>query len=354
MEKIIDPVSVELLKAELTPDKKLEDTNKGHNELYVVTWQDSPNVVTEIGRLREEAFRQAGGSSGLALDLDEFDKMETPYKQLVVWDPDSEAILGGYRFITGPDVKFDENGQPILATSHQFRFSEKFIKEYLPHTMELGRSFVSPEYQSSKAGAKAIFALDNLWDGLIAMLLKTPGMFYFFAKMTMYPQYDKVCRDLILYFLEKHFGDKEGLVTPDPLLKVDVENSRAMMSVILNEDDFKPDYRLLKAAVKSRGESIPPLVNSYMTTSPDMVMFATAKNDLMGNVDEIAILIPFDEIYAERKDRHVGTFFNYYFQRIIRKRFPLIDPSMEQALLDRMMERRGRRWSRFRQRRNQK
>ena len=76
MKTIIDPVSVELIKAELTPDKKLEDTNKGHNELYIVTWQDSPHVVTEIGRLREVAFREAGGSTGNAVDLDEYDKME--------------------------------------------------------------------------------------------------------------------------------------------------------------------------------------------------------------------------------------------------------------------------------------
>ena len=71
MKTIIDPVPVELIKAELTPAKKLEDTNKGHNELYIVTWQDSPNVVTEIGRLREVAFREAGGSTGNESDRGE-------------------------------------------------------------------------------------------------------------------------------------------------------------------------------------------------------------------------------------------------------------------------------------------
>ena len=91
MDTIIEPVPVELIKAELTQSKKLQDTNKGHNELYIVTWHDSPNVVTEIGRLREVAFRQAGGSTGNAIDLDEYDKMEKPYKQLIVWDPDNEV-----------------------------------------------------------------------------------------------------------------------------------------------------------------------------------------------------------------------------------------------------------------------
>ncbi|MBQ5435391.1 MAG: GNAT family N-acetyltransferase, partial [Bacteroidales bacterium] len=157
MKPIIDPVPVELLKAELTPSKKLEDTNKGHNELYIVTWQDSPNVVTEIGRLRELVFRDAGGSTGNEIDLDEYDKMEKPYKQLIVWDPDAEEIIGGYRFIFGSDAVFDENGQPMLASSHQFRFSQKFIDDYLPYVIELGRNFVVP----SKDGKRSIFALDN-------------------------------------------------------------------------------------------------------------------------------------------------------------------------------------------------
>ena len=166
MEKIIDPVDVNLIKAELTPDKKLRDTNKGGNEIYIVDYKDSPDTMREIGRLREITFRDAGGGTGKSIDIDEFDIMEKPCKQLIVWDPESEAILGGYRFILGPDIQLMENGQPRLATSHLFHFSDKFISDYLPHIIELGRSFVTPEYQSSKAGAKALFALDNLWDGL--------------------------------------------------------------------------------------------------------------------------------------------------------------------------------------------
>ena len=176
MEKIIDPVSVSLLKAELTPDKKLCNTNKAGNEIYVIDAFDAPNVLREVGRLREISFREAGGSSGLSMDLDEFDTMENPYKQIVIWDPDSEAIIGGYRYILGPDVKIRPDGQPHLATSHMFHFSETFIKDYLPHVIELGRSFVTPAYQSSKAGAKAIFALDNLWDGIGAVMMQHPNI----------------------------------------------------------------------------------------------------------------------------------------------------------------------------------
>ena len=243
MHTIIDPVPVELIKAELTPSKKLEDTNKGHNELYIVTWQDSPNVVTEIGRLREAAFREAGGSSGNAVDLDEYDKMEKPYQQLIVWDPDNEAIIGGYRFLLGTDAVFDENGQPILASSHQFRFSQKFIDEYLPYVIELGRNFVSPAYQSTRTGAKSIFAMDNLWDGLVAIIMKNPDVLYFFGKITVYPSYDHISRDLIYHFLWKHFGGKDELVRPwdDQALMPDSDPD--LMNLILNKEDLLEDYK---------------------------------------------------------------------------------------------------------------
>ncbi len=205
MEPIIAPISKELIKAELTPDKKLRDTNKGGNEIYVVNFHNSPNTLREIGRIREIAYRDSGGGSGLACDLDEYDTMDKPYEQLIVWNPDADEIIGGYRFILGPDMKFDEEGQPMLSTSHLFHFSEKFLNEYLPYTIELGRSFIDPKYQRRQAGMKALFALDNVWDGLGALAIEHPKMRYFFGKMTIYPDYDTEAHDLIHHFLFKHF-----------------------------------------------------------------------------------------------------------------------------------------------------
>lgn len=341
MEKIIDPVPVELLKAELTPERKLEDTNKGNNEIYIVNWHNAPNVVTEIGRLREIAFREAGGSTGLAIDLDEYDKMETPYQQMVIWDPDEEAILGGYRFILGKDVKFDENGQPIMATAHQFDFSRKFIEDYLPYTMELGRSFVSLEYQSSRAGAKAIFSMDNLWDGIVAILMQNPETLYFFGKVTIYHNFDQISKDLIYHFLNKHFCDHNNLVRPQEEFLVTPKSSTELMDLILYEKDIKEDFKLLKTSVRRRGVNIPPLVNSYMSISPRMVVFGTSVNVLMDNLEDTAILIAFDEIYDDKKHRHVGAFLRYNFRKRPRM-FPLFDPQMESVLVEKWMAKRGR------------
>ena len=306
MEEIIAPVSKELLKAELTADKRLRYTNKSHNEIYVVTWQDSPNVLREIGRLREIAFRAAGGGTGMSLDLDDFDMMEEPYKQLIVWDPDVEAILGGYRYLLGAKVKLSEDGQPILATSHMFHFSENFMRNYMPYTIELGRSFVTLEYQSPRQGSKGLFTLDNLWDGLGALTVLVPDVRYYFGKMTMYPSYNRYGRDMILYFLKKHFEDKDRLIVPiHPLhLEADTEELRKLFVY----EDFKEDYKILNSEVRKLGYNIPPLVNAYMGLSPTMKMFGTAINDEFGDVEETGILIAVDEIREEKRRRHIETF----------------------------------------------
>lgn len=305
-EKIIDPIDSRLIEAELTPDKFLRETNKGNNEIYIVDGRECQATMREIGRLRELAFRSAGGGTGKNCDIDEFDLMNPPCRQLIVWDPVSKLILGGYRFILGRDIKVDEKGKPRIATSHMFEFSERFVKEYLPATIELGRSFVRLEYQSSKAGAKAIFALDNLWDGLGALTVDYPEIKYLFGKMTMYPNYHRECRDMILYFLHKHFPDTETLVRPiNPCAtSIDVK----AMQRLFTSNDFKEDYKILNHTIRDFGFNIPPLVNSYMSLSPTMKMFGTAINDEFGDVEESGIFFAISDIFEEKKRRHIGSY----------------------------------------------
>ena len=304
---IIQPVAKELLKSELTPECQLRMTNKSHNEIYIVDAHNAPNVLQEIGRLREIVFREAGGGTGKEVDLDEFDTCENCYKQLIVWNPEEEEIIGGYRYLLGSDVEFDENGQPILATSHMFHFSDKFIKDYLPWTIELGRSFVSLEYQNTnKNGSKSLFALDNLWDGLGALTVIQPDVKYFFGKMTMYPSYIRKGRDMILFFLKKHFDDKENLIVPmKPLV---IESDPNDLEKLFSEESFKEDYRILNREIRKLGYNIPPLVNAYMGLSPTMKLFGTAINYGFGDVEETGILIAVDEILEQKRVRHIDSY----------------------------------------------
>ena len=305
--EIIQPVAKELLKSELTPERQLRMTNKSHNEIYIVDAHNAPNVLREIGRLREIVFREAGGGTGKELELDEFDTCENCDKQLIVWNPEEEEIIGGYRYLLGSDVDFDKDGQPILATSHMFHFSDKFIKEYLPWTIELGRSFVSLEYQNTnKNGSKSLFALDNLWDGLGALTVIQPDVKYFFGKMTMYPSYIRKGRDMILYFLKKHFDDKENLIVPmKPLV---IEEDPQELETLFCEESFKEDYKILNREVRKLGYNIPPLVNAYMGLSPTMKLFGTAINYGFGDVEETGILIAVDEILEQKRVRHIDSY----------------------------------------------
>ena len=305
-EEIIQPIDKQLLKRELTLDKQLRMTNKSHNEIYVVTAQNAPNVMKEIGRLREEAFRTAGGGTGKSMDIDEFDTMENGCRQLIVWNPENEEIIGGYRYLFGEDWKVDASGQPILATSHMFHFSEQFMKDYAPYTVELGRSFVSLGYQNVRKNTKSIFALDNLWDGLGALTVINPKCKYFFGKMTMYPSYIREGRDMILYFLKKHFEDKDNLVIPIKPLKIDTPIEK--LDRIFTADNFKDDYRILNKKIRELGFNIPPLVNAYMNLSPTLKLFGTAINYGFGDVEETGILIAVDEILEDKRVRHINSF----------------------------------------------
>jgi hypothetical protein len=305
-QEIIQPIDKEVLKSELTPERQLRMTNKSNNRIYIVTAHDAPNVLKEIGRLREIAFREAGGGTGKEMDLDEFDICENCYKQLIVWNPDQEEIIGGYRYLSGTDWDYDDQGQPILATSHMFHFSEKFIKEYAPYTIELGRSFVSLPYQSSRMGAKSLFALDNLWDGLGALTVIKPNVRYFFGKFTMYPSYIRRGRDMILYFLRKHFADKDNLIVPMKPLEIEADPQE--LERLFCDKTFKGDYRILNREIRKLGYNIPPLVNAYMSLSPTMKLFGTAINYGFGDVEETGILIAVDEILEEKRVRHIDSY----------------------------------------------
>jgi hypothetical protein len=316
MEKIIEPISKGLLRAELTPDKLLRTTNRADNELYLLTYHDSPNTMLEIGRLREEAYRFSGGGTGQSKDIDIFDTMENPYRQLIVWNPEKEEIMGGYRYVYGKDVQRNEDGIPMLSSEHLFSYSPLFIEDFLPYTIELGRSFVTVGYQSSIAGSKALFVMDNLWDGLGALIVKYPDLKYFFGKVTMYPNFGEKGRNMILYFLNKHFPDPERLMYPKKPLKMNMNLSD--LSKIFIGGDFKQNYKILNMQVRGLSRNIPPLVNAYMTLSPTMRVFGTAVNDEFSDVEETGIMINVGEIFEEKRERHIATYIDQLKVRGVR------------------------------------
>lgn len=301
MEAIIQPIAREVLMKELSADRFVRNTRKGGNEIYIVNQHNAPNVLLEIGRLRELTFRSSGGGTGKSLDLDEFDTNEVCYEQLIVWSPEDQEIIGGYRFICCGNALVD--GELHLSTTHYFDFNTNFISNYIPYTIELGRSWVQPMFQPSVDPRKGLYALDNIWDGLGALIINYPNIKYFFGKVTMYPTFQVDARNYLLNFLNHYFPDNEELLRPITPLNVPINPS--FEEDVKKELEYKEAFKLLNTYVREKGENIPPLVNIYMNLSPSMRTFGTAVNHDFGSVEETGIMVTIDDIYPEKKARHM-------------------------------------------------
>ena len=305
MKNIIEPVSKEALLDELTQDRYVRKTNNGNNKIYVITAHNSPNVMREIGRLREVTFRHAGGGTGKEIDIDEFDTSQHPYQQLLVWNEEDKEIVGAYRYILCKDAEFID-GKVNLATTELFNFSDTFNKEFLPYTIELGRSFIQPLYQPSEGKRKGIFSLDNLWDGLGAIVIDNPSQKHFYGKVTMYTDFNITARDYILSFMQYYFPDKDQLVRP--IHSVSIETDVSVFLSEINGLAYKDGYTILNKHVRALGENIPPLVNAYMGLSSTMKSFGTAINPTFGGVEETGILVTMADIYESKKERHLNSY----------------------------------------------
>ena len=257
LDYILPKVDVALLEAELNSDRYIRNTNKLDNEIYIINHHNAPNVMKEIGRLRELTFASAGGGTGQAIDIDDLDTCENCYQQLIIWAPKDKEIVGGYRFI---DCQTAINGDDInLSTKHYFNFTNKFVSEYLPKTIELGRSWIQPMYQPTQS-RKGLFSLDNLWDGLGAVVLSNPHIDYFFGKVTMYSDYNLESKKAVLAFMNAFFPDVDKMVTPIHPIHTDIDQSEILNLIELPKGttsdeksaEFKTAHKILQQYTRER------------------------------------------------------------------------------------------------------
>lgn len=308
MQNVIAPVAREIIEAELSAERFVRQTNNGGNKIYIVNWHNSPNTLIEIGRLREISFRDAGGGTGKSYDLDDYDKCHNCFNQLLVWNPRDREIVGAYRYIHGRDQKIDEDGRLLGPTGELFGFSRPFLNDYLPYSIELGRSFVQPNYQPMYNIRKGMYSLDNIWDGLGALIVDNPDIRYLFGKITMYPRYNTQARDMILYFLGRYFFDDKKLAWPFEPSEPEAKTEK--LDEAFKGNSYEENYKILVQEVRKCKENIPPLVNAYMNLSSSMLAFGTAINHDFGGVEETGIMITISDIYDMKKSRHLDTYRN--------------------------------------------
>ncbi len=305
MKPLIDPIPVEILKQELNEKTFLRKTSKADNEIYVVNNETAPNVLLEIGRLREVCFRAEGAGTGKPYDLDHFDTDDKACFQLVVWNPQDCDIVGGYRFTRWKMASFHDNGQPYVNTEHLFSFSEEFLKDYFPYCIEMARAFVQPKYQGAEGGRKSIYALDNLWDGIGRLVANDPSVKYLAGKVTIYSSSPDPSRKAMIYYLEKFFGDKNNLLIGKNAEKF-TDEERAEMDKLFCGADAKENYRILKEFVKQHNDYIPPLIHSYIELSSSMRTFGTVFDPDFGDVYDTAMLITLADVYPQKYERYVA------------------------------------------------
>ena len=279
----------------------LRPSNKADNLIYDITAHECPNVMREIARLREISYREGGGSTGNEMDMDDMDTMARPYHQLIVWDPENRQIVGGYRYLLGSEAEI-RDGQPYITSAHLFHYSERFIREFLPYSVEFGRAFVQPMYQKREMGVKALFALDNIWDGIGALLYNHPEIRYLFGKVTIYPDYNSTARELIYNYLDRfHRGDCT-LFAPYHEEKVQA------IPTPFEGDDLDQNYHLLQHAVREQGTVIPPMFTAYLNITDHLMFMGNAINDELSNVYETGIMVSMDTVYAEKKERYMAPY----------------------------------------------
>lgn len=309
MKPIIPPVETSLLLSELE-GHLLRPSNKAGNLIYDITAHECPNVMREIGRLREISYRDGGGGTGKEIDIDDLDIMERPYHQLIVWDPDNQQIIGGYRYLLGPEIAIDESGQPRIASAHLFQFSPRFVSDFLPYTIEFGRAFVQPAYQAREMGVKALFALDNIWDGIGALVYKYPQLQWMIGKVTLYPSFDPMVRDLLYSFLYRYHPDTEGLLIPYHPLAIS-EEAQKWADEVFEGDDPAANLHALQLAARQRGLVVPAMFAAYLNLTKHMRTFGTSINDEFGDVLETGIMVAIKDILPVKKERYMQPYIDW-------------------------------------------
>lgn len=308
MEKIIDPIDRSLIINELE-GHMLRPSNKGGNLIYDITSHDAPNTMREIGRLREISYRDGGGATGKALDIDDMDLMAKPYHQLIVWDPDNQEIISGYRYLFGHEAVLDKNGQPYITSAHLFHYSEKFIRDYLPHTIEFGRAFVQPKYQTREMGVKALFALDNVWDGIGAIMYNNPDIYFMIGKVTIYPSYPEMARELIYEYLNRYHQGEKGLIAPYKPL---TSNPQLIgEEEVFVGNDAQENFHILQKVVREQGTVIPPMFSAYLNLTNDLRFFGNALNDELANVYESGIMVDLRTVYNDKIQRYISPYIEW-------------------------------------------
>jgi hypothetical protein len=280
------------LRDEIYGGEFLGETNDG-KKIYLCIFEKNTPLLKELGRLREISFRKVGEGSGGCRDIDEFDLY---YSHIVLWDENDLEIVGSYRIGEGNTI-MDVFGKDGFYTSTLFNFSEA-LEDVLPHSIELGRSFVQPKYWGSRA-------LDYLWHGIGAYLLKHPQVKYMFGPVSISAQYKKDAAKAIVHVYSKHFPSTIDAQSKTPLIFSAIEKKE--FEEIFNGVSYDEDFKILKRYLKNFGLAVPTLYKQYSELCEDGgVQFCSfGVDEAFGYCIDGFIIVETAKISAAKKQRYI-------------------------------------------------
>lgn len=246
---IVHPTDKKLILQDVMSSELLGQT-EDEIKILLVRYEAAPALMREIGRLRELTFRKVGEGTGRKIDLDEFDQY---YQHIVLWDARQLEVVGAYRIAAGDEV-YRRFGISGFYTASLFRFSEEFEK-FLPQSLELGRSFVQPDYWNSQA-------LDYLWHGIGAYLAARPQYNYLFGPVSVSNSYSIEARELLVYFYQRWFGKADAPVRAKHRFRFSQGAEERLKRAFL-ADDYKQSFKELKQNLKHYGFAVPTLYKQY-------------------------------------------------------------------------------------------
>lgn len=267
-QEIIPPVNKELLAAEVNALKQKGNLLLEQHQFEVYLSDDmsqTPNIIKEIGRLREVTFREVGEGTGMKHDLDEYDVY---YKQLILWDKEEHNIAGGYRLGPG-DYITQHYGIKGFYTRSLFKISEEILP-VLEKSVELGRSYVAKEYQLKR------LPLFLLWKGILAFLLRNPQYEYLFGPVSISNRYSDISKTLIIEFIKKnHFDyDIAQYIQPKKKFEAKIEN----VDIDILVDTAQNDIKLIDKYIQDFDpdmSGVPILLKKYLNQNAKIVGFNT-------------------------------------------------------------------------------
>ncbi len=264
--------------------------------IYLYDYAKKSTILKEVGRLREMTFRKVGEGTGRQRDTDDYDKY---YRHIVLWDDKELEVVGSYRVGQGREI-CDVFGVSGFYTNSLFNFSSDF-NELLPHSIELGRSFVQSKYWGSRA-------LDYLWYGIGAYLKKHSFVKYMFGPVSLSNSYPDEAKKLLIYFYSKYFPAPKKFATsknPFVLSRHEEEEFEGYFGF----ENYEEDFRKLKNLLKNYGCIVPVLFKQYSELcEKGGVYFSDFGVDPdFGDCVDGFIIVEIDKILPAKRERYMGS-----------------------------------------------